>query len=124
MKKISLCVTLCLFLFNFGFSQKITWNLLHFNTNLNFYKSVLSAKPTTIIGLSKNRGAAALLNFGKDSIPAAEKDSTLIQQNYTKEEIKIEMRDGVKLFTSIYAPKDKSIPPPIPIPIPIPIPPI
>ncbi|MGK0329591.1 MAG: putative CocE/NonD family hydrolase [Polaribacter sp.] len=66
-----------------------------------------------INSLSKNRGAAALLNFGKDSIPDAEKDNTLIQQNYTKEEIQIEMRDGVKLFTSIYAPRDKSISYPI-----------
>ena len=36
-----------------------------------------------------------------------------IQQNYTKEEIQIEMRDGVKLFTSVYAPRDKSISYPI-----------
>jgi putative CocE/NonD family hydrolase len=35
------------------------------------------------------------------------------QQNYTKEEIQIEMRDGIKLFTSIYAPRDKSISYPI-----------
>jgi len=31
-----------------------------------------------------------------------------IQQNYTKREVMIPMRDGVRLFTSIYEPKDKS----------------
>jgi putative CocE/NonD family hydrolase len=36
-----------------------------------------------------------------------------IQQNYTKEEIQIEMRDGIKLFTSVYAPRDTSISYPI-----------
>ncbi|MDE0559497.1 CocE/NonD family hydrolase [Algoriphagus sp. NF] len=35
-------------------------------------------------------------------------DSTYIKENYDKMEVQIPMRDGVKLFTSIYIPKDKS----------------
>ena len=35
-------------------------------------------------------------------------DSVYIKQNYEKMEVQIPMRDGVKLFTSIYLPKDKS----------------
>lgn len=35
-------------------------------------------------------------------------DSIFIRQNYEKTEVMIPMRDGVKLFTSIYSPKDKS----------------
>src|SRR5215207_2270222 len=35
-------------------------------------------------------------------------DSAWIKDNYTKVEQYIPMRDGVKLFTSIYMPKDKS----------------
>ncbi|HPZ89492.1 MAG TPA: X-Pro dipeptidyl-peptidase, partial [Flavihumibacter sp.] len=35
-------------------------------------------------------------------------DSAWIRDNYTKTELMIPMRDGVRLFTSIYAPKDKS----------------
>jgi hypothetical protein len=35
-------------------------------------------------------------------------DSTWIVNNYTKKEVYIPMRDGVKLFTVVYAPKDKS----------------
>lgn len=40
-------------------------------------------------------------------------DSAWIVNNYTKTEIMIPMRDGVKLFTTIYAPKDQSEPHPI-----------
>ncbi len=35
-----------------------------------------------------------------------EQDSAWIRDNYTKKEVYIPMRDGVKLFTSIYTPKD------------------
>ncbi len=31
-----------------------------------------------------------------------------VEENYTKKEVKIEMRDGIKLHTTIYAPKDTS----------------
>ena len=35
-------------------------------------------------------------------------DSAWIVNNYTKTELMIPMRDGIKLFTTIYAPKDQS----------------
>ncbi|MGV3538987.1 MAG: CocE/NonD family hydrolase, partial [Rufibacter sp.] len=35
-------------------------------------------------------------------------DSAYIRQHYTKTEHQVAMRDGVKLFTVVYAPKDKS----------------
>ncbi|HQQ93265.1 MAG TPA: CocE/NonD family hydrolase [Bacteroidia bacterium] len=35
-------------------------------------------------------------------------DSTWVLNNYDKEEVYIPMRDGVKLFTTIYSPRDKS----------------
>lgn len=38
---------------------------------------------------------------------AQNEDSAWIVNNYTKKEIYIPMRDGIKLFTSIYIPKDK-----------------
>ena len=37
-----------------------------------------------------------------------DQDSLFIVQNYEKSEHQIPLRDGVKLFTSVYAPKDKS----------------
>ncbi len=35
-------------------------------------------------------------------------DSLYFAQHYSKSEVKIEMRDGVKLFTAVYSPKNKS----------------
>ncbi len=35
-------------------------------------------------------------------------DSAWIKDNYTKQELSIPMRDGIKLFTSVYTPNDKS----------------
>ena len=37
-----------------------------------------------------------------------DQDSLWIMENYTKKEMYITMRDGIRLFTSIYEPKDKS----------------
>ncbi|SNR16795.1 CocE/NonD family hydrolase [Tenacibaculum jejuense] len=37
---------------------------------------------------------------------AVEKQDTFVEDNYTKKEVKITMRDGVKLHATIYAPKD------------------
>ncbi|HEX9960297.1 MAG TPA: CocE/NonD family hydrolase [Pyrinomonadaceae bacterium] len=45
--------------------------------------------------------------------PAPNPQREYIAANYTKREILIPMRDGVKLFTSVYEPKDKSIKYPI-----------
>ena len=49
-----------------------------------------------------------LLFFFIYSTGQNEQDSAWIKENYTKSEIMIPMRDGVKLFTSIYSPNDKS----------------
>ncbi|REE80371.1 hypothetical protein BX611_2013 [Lutibacter oceani] len=38
----------------------------------------------------------------------ASTETNYVQENYDKTEVNITMRDGVKLFTSIYTPKDKS----------------
>jgi uncharacterized protein len=42
------------------------------------------------------------------AISQTDQDSAWIRENYTKIEQYIPMRDGIKLFTSIYMPKDKS----------------
>ncbi|MBV6497384.1 MAG: CocE/NonD family hydrolase [Acidobacteria bacterium ACB1] len=46
--------------------------------------------------------------FGQAPAPQADELATYIKENYTKREVQIPMRDGVKLFTSIYEPKDQS----------------
>lgn len=40
--------------------------------------------------------------------PQTAQDSAWVRDNYTKQEFYIPMRDGVKLFTSVYLPKDAS----------------
>jgi putative CocE/NonD family hydrolase len=56
------------------------------------------------------RIAAALLVLLSATRASAQDE---IRDNYTKQESRIAMRDGVKLFTSIYAPKDASQPWPV-----------
>ncbi len=43
-----------------------------------------------------------------EKIQQQSKDSHFIAENYSKQEYQITMRDGKKLFTSVYSPKDKS----------------
>ena len=42
------------------------------------------------------------------SIAQTDQDSAWVRENYIKKEITIPMRDGVKLFTAVYTPKDVS----------------
>ncbi|ATP57821.1 X-Pro dipeptidyl-peptidase [Pedobacter ginsengisoli] len=51
---------------------------------------------------------AAIHIFTFSSVFAQQSDSAYVKENYTKIERSITMRDGVKLFTSIYIPKDKT----------------
>ena len=47
-----------------------------------------------------------LLYFSFTATSQVNQDSAWIRDNYTKKEVYITMRDGVKLFTAIYSPKD------------------
>jgi uncharacterized protein len=52
----------------------------------------------------------ALSSFAQPGTPTQQQRelADYIKQNYTKSEVMIPMRDGVKLFVCIYEPKDKS----------------
>ncbi|CAN5402460.1 CocE/NonD family hydrolase [soil metagenome] len=50
----------------------------------------------------------AAVSFGQMSQAQQDELGKYITNNYTKREISITVRDGVKLFTAIYEPKDKS----------------
>ena len=50
--------------------------------------------------------AALLLLFSYSLF--AQVDGEFAKNNYDKQEVYITMRDGVRLFTSIYTPKDQS----------------
>lgn len=49
-----------------------------------------------------------LLSVASVSNAQHEQDSAWIRDHYTKQEIYIQMRDGVKLYTAVYMPNDKS----------------
>ena len=42
------------------------------------------------------------------TMSVAQQDSAFIRENYTKTQVQIAMRDGVKLFANVYTPKDAS----------------
>lgn len=46
------------------------------------------------------------IGYLNEIVAQNEQDSAWIRDNYTKKELYISMRDGVKLFTSVYMPKD------------------
>src|SRR5256885_10090829 len=51
---------------------------------------------------------SAISTYGQAPTPTPTELAKYITDNYTKKEVMIPMRDGVKLFTSIYEPKGKS----------------
>ncbi len=55
---------------------------------------------------AKSLWLAFVFLFTAPSLIAQQTDSAYVRQNYTKIERLIPMRDGIKLFTSIYIPKD------------------
>lgn len=60
--------------------------------------------------LAQGRGAGRAQTTAAPAIPAPSAAGTVtrdfVRENYTKFEYRIPMRDGVKLFTSVYIPKD------------------
>src|SRR5256712_12400588 len=62
--------------------------------------------------LTRKRVRLALLLF-VIAAPAFPQGLECVKENYTKHEYTIPMRDGVRLFTSVYIPKDRSISYPI-----------
>ena len=52
--------------------------------------------------------SVSLLVFLAVTSFAQNRDSVYVREHYEKMEVQIPMRDGIKLFTAIYLPKDKS----------------
>ena len=58
--------------------------------------------------LRARRLLPVLLLLAPAALRAQDSDSAFVRDNYTKAEYRIAMRDGVKLFTIVYTPKDAS----------------
>jgi putative CocE/NonD family hydrolase len=50
----------------------------------------------------------SLLILSDHLTPLLAQENRLLEKNYTKKEYRIEMRDGIKLFTAVFSPKDTS----------------
>ncbi len=72
------------------------------------YEGVIDSEYKKITGFLKLPNSREKMNFVRDSIPPDEKSILSIQTRYNKQEVSIPMRDGIKLFTSIYTPKDST----------------
>jgi putative CocE/NonD family hydrolase len=57
---------------------------------------------------AQSRGSGAAAPASSATTDAPKTGDALMREAYTKREVRIPMRDGVKLFTSIYAPRDAS----------------
>jgi hypothetical protein len=71
----------------------------------------VSADGNAFNGMIRQAGNEMPFSLVRGQAPAATPNP--VEQRYTKREVMIPMRDGVKLFTSIYVPKDASKPRPI-----------
>ncbi|MDI9871127.1 CocE/NonD family hydrolase [Flectobacillus roseus] len=49
-----------------------------------------------------------MTKISAQSLSVAQQDSAFVRENYVKYQYQISMRDGVKLFTNVYVPKDAS----------------
>ena len=72
------------------------------------YEGEVDASYKKISGTFTQNTFNAPLTFTRDSIAPPEASVVSIQGKYNKKEIYITMRDGIKLFTSYYVPKDSS----------------
>src|SRR5262245_31074642 len=77
--------------------------------NLRTYKNLRRKSMKPLKHFSRFLFAIALFGLTNTAFSQAQAQSVEgVKANYTKKEVQITMRDGVKLFTSIYMPKDQS----------------
>jgi len=77
------------------------------------YAGKVNSAYTEITGTLEQGGRKLDIAFGREPIAAAPNSPDALKQRYDKKEVYITMRDGVKLFTSVYTPKNSSVKHPI-----------
>jgi putative CocE/NonD family hydrolase len=70
------------------------------------YSGTVDPGFTTIMGSFKQGNLDIVLNFQRTPVEMPENSTPRIMEKYSKQEVYIDMRDGVKLFTSVYTPKN------------------
>ncbi len=90
-------------------------NSLYFRykaANVSF-RGIVDLKSQTITGIYYHSQGELFLTLDRNPIPTPKNGLAYLKETYDKKEVYIPMRDGKKLFTSIYTPKDSSEPSPI-----------
>lgn len=81
---------------------------VRFQVNSDVFEGVTDPGYRKILGLYKSGDVNLRISFTRDSIASDETSIASIRNRYNKQEVYITMRDGVRLFTSIYTPKDST----------------
>ena len=77
------------------------------------YSGKVNDSFTEISGTLEQAGQKIPISFGRKPVAQSPFSQDGLKQAYNKQEVYIKMRDGVKLFTSIYTPRNKSVGHPI-----------
>ena len=77
------------------------------------YTGKVDASYSEINGFLEQNGRKFEITFGRASISAPSSSPVSLKEKYRKQEIYITMRDGIRLFTSVYTPRDSSVSHPI-----------
>ncbi len=85
--------------------QKLTFKIKQYEIQ---YDGVIEAGNRSITGTYSQSNNKFPLNFYREKPEAPFGSAEWVKARYTKTEVYIPMRDGTRLFTSIYTPKDNS----------------
>ncbi len=77
------------------------------------YDGKVNSSYSEIAGSLAQNGKKFEIKFGRAAVAAPKGSMEDLKQKYDKQEVYITMRDGVKLFTSIYTPKNSTVTNPI-----------
>jgi putative CocE/NonD family hydrolase len=72
------------------------------------YSAKVNDSFTSMAGIFEQSGQKFDMSFGRTPIGPPSGSPVALKQKYDKQEVYITMRDGVRLFTSIYTPRDTS----------------
>jgi putative CocE/NonD family hydrolase len=77
------------------------------------YSGIVNNEYSEIIGALEQNGRKFEIEFGRTPVAPAPNSQEALKEKYNKQEVYITMRDGIRLFTSIYTPKNESVKHPI-----------
>ena len=77
------------------------------------YSGKINSSYSEITGILEQAGRKFDIVFGRNPVTASPGSPEALKQKYDKQEVYITMRDGVRLFTSIYTPKNTSVAHPV-----------